>query len=74
MFSKLYIHLVTWLYILLSLDIVQPAGTFQRQNVLWYAQNPQCVPNSVFQNGKLIFSYLFSVKNTLDILSIKFKM
>ena len=27
-------------------------------------QNSQCVTNSVFQNGKLIFPYFFSVKNT----------
>ena len=47
---------------------------FQKQNIRWYAQNSQCVPNSAFQNGKLIFPYSFSVKNTLDISSIKFKM
>ena len=41
---------------------------------MWYAQNFQCVPNSDFQNGKLIFPYSVSVKNTLDIWSIKFKM
>ena len=49
-------------------------GPFQKTNVLWFAQNSQLVQNSILQNGKLIFPYSFSVKNTLDISSIKFKM
>ena len=49
-------------------------GPFQKTNILWFAQNSQWVQNSIFQNGKLIFPYSISVKNTLDISSIKFKM
>ena len=49
-------------------------GPFQKTNILWFAQNSQLVQNSIFQNGKLIFPYSISVKNTLDISSIKFKI
>ena len=55
---------LNYLYPLLLLDIVLPAGPFLRENILWYEQNFQWVQNSIFPDGKLIFPYSFSLINT----------
>ena len=58
-------HLVSYLYTLLLLDIVQPAEPFLRPNILCYAHNSQWAQNSIFpSNGKLIFPNSFSLINT----------
>ena len=64
---------VTFVITPLLLDIVQPAGLFQKTNALWYAQNYQWVQHSIFQNEKLISPFSFSMKSALIISSIKFK-
>ena len=59
------------LYTLLLLNIVQPAGPFQKPNILWYAQNSQWVRNSIFQNGKLIFPFQWKILGIFHPLNLK---
>ena len=72
-FFVIYIDLVSQLYTLLLLDIVQPAEPFLKPNILWYAQNSQWVQNSIFPNvtslilckfkfGYSIFQFIFTFK------------
>ena len=65
--SKLYIYLVSKLVIytlhtLLRKRVVSRA--FLKAKYSAYAQNFQWDPNSIFPNGKIIFSNLFSLANT----------
>ena len=49
-------------------------GLFKSQIFFGMHRIPNGFKNLFYQNGKLIFSYSFSVKNTWNISSIKFKM
>ena len=55
--SNLVIYTFTFRYSLAS-------RSFQTPNIMWYAQNFQWVQNSIFPNGKFIFSNSFSLINT----------